>query len=114
MDIRQKNALEEAFAEESESLFRNYYEQTKSFRQKCTENENFWSSNHWHGKQQNPNEPYPSVPALFSAIENVHAEIMDNYPEAVLLPCTSSDEKLAGVLESIVRSVLERGSFVKK
>ena len=39
MDIRQKNALEEAFAEESESLFRNYYERTKSFRQKCTENE---------------------------------------------------------------------------
>lgn len=114
MNTIQQNALEEAFAEESEDLFRSFYEQTKNFRQKCRENENFWRSNHWHGKPQNPNEPYPSVPALFSAIENVHSEIMDNYPEALLLPCTTDDEKLAHILQTIVNTTLDRRSFTSK
>lgn len=114
MDIQQKHDLEEAFVEESENLFRSYYEKTRNFRQKCKENENFWRSNHWYGKPQNPNEPYPSVPALFSAIENVHAEIMDNYPEAILLPCSSDDEKLAQLLNSIVNTTLDRCNFTKK
>ncbi len=107
-------AVREAFIDESERLFRQYYEKTSGFRARCKENENFWRSDHWHSKEKLPNEPYPSIPVLFSSIENVHSELMDNYPEAVLLPYGKEDEELAGTLSSIVNSALERCSFAGK
>ncbi len=107
-------AIEEALVAESEALFNEYYRRTKPFRAKCNENENFWRSDHWNSKPRNPGEPYPSVPALFSAIENLHAEIMDSYPEAKLLPCTNEDTELAEMLEAIVKTTLDRGNFTKK
>lgn len=114
MNIQQNRTLEEAFIAESESLFRIFFEKTESFRNKCRENENFWRSDHWYGKPQNPNEPYPSVPALFSAIESLHAEIMDNCPEAVLIPYEKNDEHLANVLSSLINTSLYRCKFIKK
>ncbi|MBE5818633.1 MAG: hypothetical protein E7312_06205, partial [Clostridiales bacterium] len=107
-------AVEEDFIKQSEELFNRYYESTRSFRQKCEENENFWKADHWHGKNKNPNEPYPSVPALFSAIENLHAEIMDNYPEAVILPYGVNDKSMADTIGSIIEIVLERSRFAGK
>ncbi len=105
---------EEEFVTQSEALFNRYYENTKAFRQKCADNENFWKSDHWASKPQKPNEPYPSVPALFSAIENLHSEIMDSYPEAMILPYGKEDEPLAKTLSSIIEITLERCSFPSK
>lgn len=107
-------SVEEEFIRESEMLFNKYFENTKKFRQKCNENENFWKSEHWKNKPQHPNEPYPSVPTLFSSIENVHAEIMDNYPEAALFPYGSEDVSLAKELSSIIDVTLERCKFASK
>lgn len=107
-------SVEEEFIHETEALFNRYFENTKEFRQKYAENENFWKSDHWKNKPTLPNEPYPSVPALFSSIENVHAEIMDNYPEAVLLPYGSEDARLARTLSSIIDITLERCKFASK
>ncbi len=114
MKESQNRQSEEHFVYETEQLFQRYYNATQEFRDKCRQNELFWRSEHWKGKTQKPGEPYPSVPALFSAVENVHAEVMDNYPEAVLLPCEADDEQAAQVLNTIVNTTLERREFQKK
>ncbi len=114
MKFKNNILSEEEFVHQSESIFLQYFEKTRDFRQKCKENENFWRSDHWNGKPQKPNEPYPSIPTLFSAIENVHAEIMDNFPEAVLIPYTVNDAPKAKLLSAIVNSTLERCDFAQK
>lgn len=114
MNIQQLKSAEEAFVAQSESLFRQFFEKTMPFRNKCKENEHFWRSDHWYGKPQKPNEPYPSVPALFSAIESLHAEIMDNCPEAVLMPYEKNDKHMADMLSTLVNTALYRCNFIKK
>lgn len=107
-------AVQQAFIEESERLFGSYYLKTQDFRHKCAENENFWRPDHWHSKPQKPGEPYPSVPALFSAIENLHAEIMDNFPEAMILPRGTNDKSYSNALAALVNTTLDRCNFTSK
>lgn len=48
---------------------------------------------------------------LFNVLNNKHADFMDNYPEATILPREISDKKAATMLTSIVNVVCERNKF---
>lgn len=48
---------------------------------------------------------------LFNVLVNKHADFMDNYPEATILPREISDKKAATMLTSIVNVVCERNKF---
>lgn len=48
-----------------------------------------------------------------NVIMNKHADLMDNYPEPVLLPRARDDEETAKVLNSVMPCVLERSGFQK-
>ena len=48
---------------------------------------------------------------LFNAIANKHADIMDNYPEPVILPREKSDEETAKTLTAVIPAVHENCGF---
>lgn len=50
---------------------------------------------------------------LFNTIANKHADMMDNYPEPIVLPRERSDEESAKVLSSVLPVVMEQNKFPK-
>lgn len=48
---------------------------------------------------------------LFNALANKHADIMDNFPEANVLPREKNDERAAKALSEIIPVILERNEF---
>ena len=60
-----------------------------------------------------PEGPRPTSAWLFNAILNKHADAMDNYPEAVVLPREPSDEAGARTLSSVLPVVMEYNDFEK-
>ncbi len=53
----------------------------------------------------------PSSAWLFNTILNKHADVMDNYPEPVVLPRERSDEESARTLSAVLPVVLENCGF---
>lgn len=103
----------ERFVEESYALFKRYYAGTREFREKCRRNEEYWKANHWHDKRTRPGDPKPTTPMIFSMVDNLHADIMDHYPEPQILPVEPGDDDLAEELSVIINSILERRNFRK-
>ena len=42
------------------------------------------------------------MPIIFSTVENIQADLMDEYPEAVITPESSNDEKIGKILTRVV------------
>lgn len=94
------------------ALFDEFYAATRAYREKCERNEQYWRANHWQGQgKRDEDEPQPVTPVLFSTLEAMLADMMDNYPEAVLLGEEASDDSLAQDLTQVVRYVLSRRQY---
>lgn len=105
---------QEAFAAKAYELFDEFYEATRPYRDKCMDNEQFWRTNHWHDKRpRETGEPQPVTPVMFSTLESVLADIMDHYPDAVLLGEEPHDDSTAECLTQLVRFVLKRRNYRK-
>ena len=50
---------------------------------------------------------------LFNALNNKHADLMDNYPEPTVLPREESDRETARILSSVIPVVFEQNKFKK-
>lgn len=86
---------------------------------RIVEDELWWELRHWEtmrrnlckcGKYQGPE---PSSAWLFNTIMNKHADVMDNYPEPVVLPREESDRKSAQILSQVLPVVMEYNDFDK-
>jgi hypothetical protein len=106
-------ARRDRFVEESYGLFKRYYAGTREFRERCRRNEEYWKTNHWHDKRTKPGDPKPTTPMIFSMVDNLHSDIMDQYPEPQILPVEPGDDDLADELSVIVNSILDRRNFRK-
>ncbi len=105
--MSKKQLIEKAYA-----LFDEFYTALTPLRHKCTQNDEFWKTNHWHGvAQAEAGEPRPVTPVLFSTLESLLSDIMDNYPEPVILPEEEGDEALAQSLQDIVHYILRRRNY---
>lgn len=82
------NEFKEAYAEEWDRL---------------TRNEKIYHGDHWSdATKTDANEPQPTTPIVFSTVENIRADLQDEYPEAVIRPEGMLNEKIAKVLTKIV------------
>lgn len=114
---KQKAADEEA----SKNRIRKAIETLKDYKaakealeQKLIDNEKWYKMQHWNlirGKKANSAEPEPTTGYLFSTIANKHADAMDNYPEASMLPREPNDQQEAANLTSVVPVVIEQNEF---
>ncbi|MDL2220085.1 hypothetical protein LJC55_00230 [Eubacteriales bacterium OttesenSCG-928-N14] len=105
---------DEEFITHAYALFDELYTAATPFRSKCMANEQYYKANHWEGiAKKEPNEPQPVTPVLFSTLEGMLSDIMDNYPEPVLLAQEEGDEGLSQELCEVLKYVLKRRDYRK-
>lgn len=99
------------------------YKKNKSdLEEKLQENEKFWRMAHWEvmGKadkgaksKKQTDRIQPKSAWTVNTILNKHADAMDNYPEANVLPRAKDDEGTAKVLSEIIPVILEQNDYQK-
>ncbi len=97
------------------------YKQGKAnLERRVVEDERWYQLRHWdvlRGKgaqgttQEGSARPEPTSAWLFNSIMNKHADAMDNYPEANVLPREANDQADAKALSDILPVILERCDF---
>ena len=93
------------------------YKQGKAnLERRIIEDERWYQLRHWEVMRQQSADkthpqPEPSSAWLFNSLASKHADAMDNYPEANVLPRERGDEQDAKTLSSILPVILERGEF---
>lgn len=93
------------------------YKQGKAnLERRVVEDERWYQLRHWdviRGKQDSL-RPEPTSAWLFNSIMNKHADAMDNYPEASVLPREPGDQADAQALAAILPVILERRDFEER
>ena len=103
--------------EQAAQTLKRYKDGKVSLEKRIIEEERWWKLRHWDvinsGKNANERQkrPEPTSAWLFNSIANKHADIMDNYPEANVLPREMADEQDAKTLSSILPVVFERNHY---
>ena len=77
------------------------------------EDEKWWQGHAWDcmAEQGNPNNPKRPTKWLVNVIMGKHADMLDAYPEPVILPREENDERQARQLSSILPVILEQNHF---
>ena len=102
---------------EATDTLRKYKAGKSALEQRVVNDELWWELRHWETLRRNKSKcgnyvgPEPSSAWLFNTILNKHADVMDNYPEPVVLPREESDRKSAHILSQILPVVLEHNDF---
>lgn len=64
-----------------------------------------------HGRAGDKDDPRPASAWLFNAVANKHADAMDNFPEAAVLPREEGDAEAAEAIEAILPAILENNGY---
>lgn len=104
----------DALVGQAQALFSRFYQQTRTLRERFARNERIWEGRQWEQMAMSgPDEPQPASPVLFSTCESLLADVMDYYPEPVLLGQEPGDTELAADLNEVVRYVMKRRNYRK-
>lgn len=104
-------------------ILQKYKNGKKSLEARVIADEEWYKLQHWNlihkpGVDNSPDsataptpDAMPTSGWLFSAIMNKHADAMDNYPEANVLPRERNDEQNAKTISAILPVILENNGF---
>lgn len=108
-----KTKNEETMLRESIEELIAYKNASMERKKKVVDNERWFRALHWDFFRSDnfKDMPEPTTNYLLSNILNKHADMMDAYPKANMLPREESDTKLAETLSSIVPLVYEQTKF---
>ena len=90
-----------------------YKQGKKNLEQRIIENDLWYKLRHWECIRKHNDEVEPTSAYLFNCIANKHADAMDSFPEANILPREIGDKGEAKMLTSIVPVVLDQCDFEK-
>ena len=90
------------FVSAVQALYDEYKTAYQSEWDRLTANEKMYHGDHWSDVASSGNEPQPVTPIIFSTIENIRADLMDEYPEAVITPESTVDETIGKILTRVV------------
>lgn len=110
---REQKPLEERISEATETLMR-YKAGKASLEQRVIEAEKYYRQHNWAGKRQPVRKKYGTKSNsgwLFNSCMIKHADAMDNYPEASVLPREGADEQTAKLLSEVLPCVLELNDY---
>ena len=82
-----------------------------NLEKRVIENQQWYKLRHWECLRKTESQVEPVSGWLFNAIAGKHADAMDNFPMANVLPREASDKALAEVLSAILPVVLESSDF---
>lgn len=114
-----KKAVKESNKPIGEEQIREAYKTLLDYKQekaildaKVTENEKYWRLEHWDFMSDKEDKRVkPRSAWLDNVILNKHADAMDNYPEANILPRARDDEQAAKILSKVIPTILENCEF---
>lgn len=106
-------AVGEKEIREAEGILRKYKDGKLTLERRVVENEKWFRLRHWDviGRSKNTGDPEPSSGWLFNSLQNKHADAMDNFPTATVLPREEGDKADAEVLSSVLPTVLEQNEY---
>lgn len=98
---------------EAMSTLQTYKQGKQNLSTRIVENEKWFKMQHWDmiNSEKDESDLRPASGYLFNSLINKHADLMDNYPEALILPRECSDEGVAKVLSSIIPVVLQQNDY---
>ena len=88
-----------------------YKEGKANLERRIVDNEQWYKLRHWECMRDKQDDIQPTSAWLFNCIANKHADAMDNYPSANILPREEGDEGEAEMLTSIIPVVLDQCEF---
>lgn len=88
-----------------------YKEGKANLEKRIIENEQWYKLRHWECMRKNDQEIQPTSAWLLNCILNKHADALDNFPEANILPREAGDKAEAEKLTAIVPVVLSQCEF---
>ncbi len=99
-------------AERATALFNEFRNAYAGEWRRQEHNERMYRGEHWYDvPMTDPNEPRPVTPILQSTIENITADLMDQVPEAVILPENAADTFIARVVEAVIKRNHDAASY---
>lgn len=102
-----EDQVKEAF-----ETLKKYKAEKSNLEKRLEENEEFWKLNHWRYMSTPDDERiHPKSAWCVNTIINKHADAMDNYPTANILPRAKDDEFTAKVLSKVIPVILEQNEF---
>lgn len=92
-----------------------YKDGKKNLESRIVENEKWYRLRHWevirNAQDKTAPEPEPASAWLLNSLANKHADAMDNYPDANVLPRQKDDESEAQSLSDVIPLVMEKNDF---
>lgn len=108
---KSKRKIGETEIEVASQVLRDYKSAKSSLEARIVEDEQWWKLRH-NDINKNNEKNNSSVSAwLFNTLTNKHADAMDSFPEASVLPREENDYDEAKKLSSILPAVMERNNF---
>lgn len=107
------NVIGEEEVRQAYNTLLDYKKEKANLEKRLAENEELWKMNHWNymSGETDDKRVKPKSAWLFNLILNKHADAMDNFPEANILPRERSDEETAKVLSDVIPVILEQNDF---
>lgn len=114
----ESETVDEKFIQKLQEIYKKYQRGKENFDSRIIDNYNWWKLRHYgqistDGKGQTADKKRKEPPSawLFNAIDNKHADYMDNYPEASCLPVEEQDKDEADKLSKIVPCIFENNNY---
>lgn len=101
------------------ALFKEFSKDYVDEWDRIDDNEKIYRGNHWDGVEESlaeskSNFPKPATPIITSTIENIKADLSDEYPDAVMLPDAAGNEVNAKVLTVVIRQEIDVCGFERE
>lgn len=96
-------------------ILRKYKKGKQNLEDKITRNEKWWKMRHWDllETEETMDDPKPASGWLFNTIISKHADYMDSFPTADILPREEGDIEEAQRLSSIVPVIMKQNGYKK-
>ncbi len=108
---------EKKFALKVMAMVEENHKEFETYRDKCWRNERVWRNRHWDESLKRNEEDLtkakPNAPTLFSTVENMVADIVDNIPGQAIRGVNYDDDMQALIATELVRFTLQRAKFPK-
>lgn len=114
-NLPQSSPITEDTLRKGDEILRKYKSGKKTLEDKIVKNERWWKMRHWEmlSNKDNEGDPKPTSGWLFNTIISKHADYMDSFPTADILPREIGDVEEAKRLSSVIPVVLEQNDYRK-
>lgn len=111
---------EKALTEHIYKLFGEFSDAYRSVWDRMDDNAKFYQSDDWtsatmgqyvNTKSDQPFDPKPVTPTIFSTVENLKADILQEFPEAIFKARTTEDFNTAEIMTQVYRAVLKECDY---